>query len=158
MDLFLSIHLQKQYLLITLLINLLFKWTLLERSLKSLLRSLVIKSLVANIFVERLGFNSCSIKISHCGTSLYWLCTWSKLKRFLDPVAVSELEEVRIDNYRQKNPPFLIKSKTICGHLIRVHFFIDHGGYSIGASVRKLHFCSMCSKETQMKRIFYYGK
>ena len=58
MDLFLSVHLQKQYLLITLLINLLilFKWTLLERSLGSLLRSLVIKSLIDNIFVERLGF------------------------------------------------------------------------------------------------------
>ena len=58
MDLFLSVHLQKQYLLITLLINLLilFKWTLLERSLRSLLRSLVIKSLIDNIFVERLGF------------------------------------------------------------------------------------------------------
>ena len=57
MDLFLSVHLQKQYLLITLLINLLilFKWTLLERSLRSLLRSLVIKSLIDNIFVERLG-------------------------------------------------------------------------------------------------------
>ena len=57
----------------------------------------------------------------------------------------------------KKSNPFLIKSN----HLIRVHFFIDHGGYSIGAianSVRKLHFCSMCSKETQMKRIFYYGK
>ena len=27
----------------------------------------------------------------------------------------------------------------------------------MGNSVRKLHFCSMCSKETQMKRIFYYG-
>ena len=57
MDLFLSVHLQKQYLLITLLINLLilFKWTLLERSLRSLLRSLVIESLIDNIFVERLG-------------------------------------------------------------------------------------------------------
>ena len=54
----------------------------------------------------------------------------------------------------KKSNPFLIKSN----HLIRVHFFIDHWGYSIGASVRKLHFCSMCSKETQMKRIFYYGK
>ena len=39
----------------------LFKWTLLERSLISLLRSLVIKSLIDNIFVERLGFiyNDC---------------------------------------------------------------------------------------------------
>ena len=53
MDLFLSVHLQKKYLLITLLINLLilFIWTLLERSL----RSLVIKSLIDNIFVEGLG-------------------------------------------------------------------------------------------------------
>ena len=36
-----------------------------------------------------------------------------------------------------------------------MHFFIDHGGYSIGAianSVRKLHFCSMCSKETQNEK------
>ena len=83
----------------------------------------------------------------------------SKLKRIFVPVAVSALEKVKIDNHSDKKiPPFLIKSKTICGHLIRVHFFIDHGGYSIGASVRKLHFCSMCSKETQMKRIFYYGK
>jgi hypothetical protein len=59
MDMFLSVHLQKQYLLITLLINLiiLFKWTLLERSLRSLLRSLVIKSLIDNIFVERLGLS-----------------------------------------------------------------------------------------------------
>ena len=59
MDLFLTVHLQKQYLLITLLINLLilFKWTLLERSLRSLLRSLVIKSLIDNIFIERLGFS-----------------------------------------------------------------------------------------------------
>ena len=58
MDLFLSGHLQKQYLLITLLIDLLilFKWTLLERFLRSLLQSLVIKSLIDNIFVERLGF------------------------------------------------------------------------------------------------------
>ena len=60
MDLFLSVHLQEQYLLITLLINLLilFKWTLLERSLRSLLRSLVIKSLIDNIFIERLGFSA----------------------------------------------------------------------------------------------------
>ena len=45
---------QKQYLLITLLINLLilFKWTLLE----NFLRSLVIKSLIDNILIERLGF------------------------------------------------------------------------------------------------------
>ena len=59
MDLFLSVHLQKKYLLITLLINLLilFKWTLLEKSLRSLLRSLVIKSLIDNIFVERLGLS-----------------------------------------------------------------------------------------------------
>ena len=58
MDLFLSVHLQKKYLLITLLLNLLilFKWTLLEKSLGSLLRSLVTKSLIDNIFVERLGF------------------------------------------------------------------------------------------------------
>ena len=58
MDLFLSVHLQKQYLLVTLLIDLLilFKWTLLERSLRILLRSLVIKSLTDNIFIERLGF------------------------------------------------------------------------------------------------------
>ena len=65
MDLFLSVHLQKQYLLITLLINLLilFKWTLLERSLRSLLRSLVIKSLIDNIFIERLGFRAyCQIE------------------------------------------------------------------------------------------------
>ena len=57
MDLFLSVHLHKQYLLITLLINLLilFKWTLLERFLGSLLKSLVIKLLIDNIFVERLG-------------------------------------------------------------------------------------------------------
>ena len=86
---------------------------------------------------------------------------WSKLKRFLDPLRGEDWQL-----QRQKKTPFLIKSKTVCGHLIRVHFFIDHGGYSIGAiapyimgnSVRKLHFCSMCSKETQMKRIFYYGK
>ena len=40
------------------LVNLLilFKWTLLKRSLRSLLKSLVIKSLIDNIFVERLGF------------------------------------------------------------------------------------------------------
>ena len=39
------------------LINLLilFKWTLLEKSLRSLLRSLVIKLLIDNIFVEGLG-------------------------------------------------------------------------------------------------------
>ena len=51
---------QKEYLLITSLINLLilFKWTLLEKSLRSLLRSLVIESLIDNIFVERLGFRS----------------------------------------------------------------------------------------------------
>ena len=59
MDLFLSVHLQKRYLLIALLINLLilFKWTLLEKSLRSLLRSLVIKSLIDNICVERLGLS-----------------------------------------------------------------------------------------------------
>ena len=68
MDLFLSVHLQKQYLLITLLINLLilFKWTLLERSLRSLLRSLVIKSLIDNIFVERLGLSLSNVlKVEH---------------------------------------------------------------------------------------------
>ena len=60
MDLFLSVHLQKQYLLISLLINLLIllKWTLLEKSLGSLLRSLVIKSLIDNISVERLGLRN----------------------------------------------------------------------------------------------------
>ena len=67
MDLFLSVHLQKQYLLITLLINLLllFKWTLLERSLWSLLRSLLIKALIDNIFVERLGFKAAAICVVH---------------------------------------------------------------------------------------------
>ena len=65
MDIFLSVHLQKQYLLITLLINLLilFKWTLLERSQRSLLRSLVVKSLIDNIFIEGLGLRN----VFECG-------------------------------------------------------------------------------------------
>ena len=36
-------------------INTTFRWTPLERSLGSLLRSLVVKSLIDNIFVEGLG-------------------------------------------------------------------------------------------------------
>ena len=36
-------------------INTTFRWTPLERSLRSLLRSFVLKSLIDNIFVERLG-------------------------------------------------------------------------------------------------------
>ena len=73
MDLFLSVHLQKKYLLITLLINLLilFKWTLLEKSLRSLLRSLVIKSLIDNIFVEGLGF-----KLHNWGHTNLDVCSW----------------------------------------------------------------------------------
>ena len=58
MDLFLSVHLQKQYISVNNFINKLtntFKWTL-----RSLLRSLVIKSLIDNIFVERLGFCLCA--------------------------------------------------------------------------------------------------
>ena len=65
MDLFLGVHVQKQYLLKTLLINFLthFKWTLLERFLRSLLRILVIKSLIDNIFVKRPGLRAYYIKI-----------------------------------------------------------------------------------------------
>ena len=42
-------------------LQILSKWTLLEKSLRSLLRSLVAKSLIDNIFVERLGFRG-----KHC--------------------------------------------------------------------------------------------
>ena len=50
------------------LVNLLIlsKWTLLERSLRSLLRSLAIKSLIDNIFVQRLGFSVVQLKGKHC--------------------------------------------------------------------------------------------
>ena len=60
MDLFLSVHLQKQCLLITLFINLLIhlKWTLLERFLRSLLRSLLIKSLTENILRRKTGLET----------------------------------------------------------------------------------------------------
>ena len=49
----------KNCLLITLLSNFLvpFKWTPIERSLKSLVRSLVVKLLIDNIFIERLGLS-----------------------------------------------------------------------------------------------------
>ena len=55
------VHLLKYCLLITLLRKLLlavFRWTLLERSLTKLLRSVLIKSLRDNIFIERLGFSA----------------------------------------------------------------------------------------------------
>ena len=65
MDLFLSVYLQKQYLLITLLIDLLIlsKWTLLERSLKSLLRSFIVKLLIDNFVIKRLGFIHSNIEL-----------------------------------------------------------------------------------------------
>ena len=54
------------------LVNLLIlsKWTLLERSLRGLLRSLVIKSLIDIIFVERLGL------IPHPLPESYWHHPW----------------------------------------------------------------------------------
>ena len=54
-----TVFLWNNCLLITLLTNFLvpFKWTPIERSLRSLLRSLAVKLLTDNMFTERLGFN-----------------------------------------------------------------------------------------------------
>ena len=64
---------KKNCLLITLLMNLLiiFKWTLLERFLRKLLRSLLIKSLIDNIFIERLGLRALGLIKVFYDTSIY---------------------------------------------------------------------------------------
>ena len=53
-------------------INTTFRWTSLERSLRSLLRSLVVKSLIDNIFVEGLGFSELEFDHLRLQKSDFW--------------------------------------------------------------------------------------
>ena len=82
------------------------------RSLRSLLRSLVVKSLIDNIFIKRLGLRFCFIEIYHCKTLLKgpWKkfglisqrnlpikCLWSTMHNF-DPAHFG----IHLQGYRNR--------------------------------------------------------